>query len=82
LGAASEEALDLYPHLDQNANQRNFQQDRRSKLLKPMPFIVFSADEPYNLVPYVVDGTLRPSSCGIRRRILGGDNRSPKYVAS
>jgi pimeloyl-ACP methyl ester carboxylesterase len=53
LGAPSEEALDLYPHLEQNANQRNFQQDRRSKPLRPMPFIVFSADEAYNLVPYV-----------------------------
>jgi pimeloyl-ACP methyl ester carboxylesterase len=58
LGAPSEEALDLYPHIEQNANQRNFQQDRRSKPLKPMPFVVFSADEPYNLVPYVEDGTL------------------------
>jgi hypothetical protein len=58
LDAPSEEALDLYPRLEQNANQRNFQQDRRSKPLKPMPFIVFPADEPYNLVPYVVDCTL------------------------
>jgi pimeloyl-ACP methyl ester carboxylesterase len=46
LGAPSEEALDLYPHIEQNANQRNFQQDRRSKPLKPMPLMVFSADEP------------------------------------
>src|SRR5215213_3070449 len=58
LGAPSEEALDLYPHVEQNANQRNFQQDRRSKPLKPMPFVVFSADEPYDLLPYVEDGTL------------------------
>ena len=58
LGSPSEEALALYPHLEQNANQRNFRQDRRSKPLKPMPLVVFSADEPYNLLPYVKDGTL------------------------
>ena len=58
LGAPSEEALDLYPHIEQNANQRNFGQDSRSEPLKPMPFVVFSADEPYNLVPYVENGTL------------------------
>ena len=58
LGAPSEAALALYPAFEQNANQRNFQQDRRSKPLKPMPFVVFSADEPYDLVPYVENGTL------------------------
>jgi pimeloyl-ACP methyl ester carboxylesterase len=58
LGSPSEELLALYPRVEQNANQRNFDQDSRSKPLKPMPFIVFSADEPYDLTPFVDNGTL------------------------
>ena len=46
LGAPSEEALDLYPHIEQNANQQNFYQDSAAAPLKPMPLIVLSADEP------------------------------------
>lgn len=58
LGSPSEDLLDLYPRVEQNANQRSFGQDRRSKPLKPMPLIVFSADEPYDLTPFVDNGTL------------------------
>jgi pimeloyl-ACP methyl ester carboxylesterase len=58
LAPPSEAALALYPAFEQNANQRNFHQDRVAAPPKPMPFVVFSADEPYNLLPYVEDGRL------------------------
>ena len=58
LGAPSEEALDLYPHIEQNANQQNFYQDSAAAPLKPMPLIVLSADERYDLMPFVENGTL------------------------
>ena len=57
-GSPPKEALDLYPALEQNANQQNFHQDSVAAPLKPMPFIVFSADKPYDLVPYAEDGRL------------------------
>ena len=58
MGSPSEEALALYPALEQNANQRNFHQDKVGAPLKPVPLVVFSADEPYNLVPLVENGSL------------------------
>ncbi len=58
LGAPSEEALAIYPDLEYNANQRNFHQDSVAPPLKPMPLIVFSADEPYDLMPFVENGTM------------------------
>jgi pimeloyl-ACP methyl ester carboxylesterase len=58
LGAPTEEALAIYPDLEYNANQQNFHQDSAADALKPMPFIVLSADERYDLMPYVKDGTL------------------------
>lgn len=58
MGSPSEEALALYPDLEQNANQENFDQDSAAASLKPMPLVVFSADEPYNLLPLVEDGSL------------------------
>ncbi len=58
LGSPSEEALASYPDLEQNDNQRNFDQDSVAAPLKPMPLIVLSADEPYDLMPFVDDGTL------------------------
>jgi pimeloyl-ACP methyl ester carboxylesterase len=58
LGSPSEEALALYPALEQNDNQQNFDQDSVAAPLKPMPLVAFSADEPYNLLPFVEDGTL------------------------
>ena len=58
LAPPSEAALALYPAFEQNANQRNFHQDKVAAPLKPMPLVVFSADEPYDLVPYVEGGTL------------------------
>jgi hypothetical protein len=58
LGAPSEEALAIYPDLEYNANQRNFYQDSAAAPLKPMPFIVLSADERYDFMPYVEDGSL------------------------
>ena len=58
LGAPSEEALAIYPDLEYNANQQNFYQDSAAAPLKPMPFIVLSADEPYDLSPFVENGTM------------------------
>ena len=58
LGAPSEQALAMYPDLEYNANQRNFRQDSVAPPLKPMPFIVLSADEPYDFLPLVEDGSL------------------------
>ena len=58
LGPPSEEALALYPDLEQNDNEENFDQDSAAASLKPMPLVVFSADEPYNLLPLVEDGSL------------------------
>jgi len=58
LGAPSEEALAIYPDLEQNANNQNFYQDSVAAPLKPMPFIVLSSDEPWDLAPLVENGSL------------------------
>ena len=58
LGAPSKEALAIYPDLEYNANQQNYYQDSVAAPLKPMPFIVLSADKPYDLVPYAENGSL------------------------
>jgi len=58
LGSPSKEALASYPALEQNANQRNVKLVLAAAPLKPMPLIVLSSDEPYNLIPYAKDGTL------------------------
>jgi pimeloyl-ACP methyl ester carboxylesterase len=58
LGSPSEEALALYPDLERFDHQRNLEQALAAPPLKPMPLIVLSSDEPYDLTPYVEDGTL------------------------
>jgi pimeloyl-ACP methyl ester carboxylesterase len=58
LGAPSEEALKLYPALEWFDNQQNYEQDAASAPLKPMPFIALRSDEPFDLTPYVEDGSL------------------------
>lgn len=58
LGSPSKEALAIYPDQEQNANQRNFYQDSVAAPLKPMPFIVLSSDEPYDLKSLVDNGSL------------------------
>ncbi|CAN5749942.1 alpha/beta hydrolase [soil metagenome] len=61
LAPPPEEALAIYPDLEQNANQRNFHQDSVAdarKPLKPMPLIVFQSDEPFDFTPFVEDGSL------------------------
>jgi pimeloyl-ACP methyl ester carboxylesterase len=63
LGPPPEEALDLYPAFEQNANQQNFYQDSAAAPLKPMPFIVLSADEPYDLKSMVEAGQI-PADVG------------------
>jgi pimeloyl-ACP methyl ester carboxylesterase len=58
LGPVSEEALAIYPDLEHLDNERNLEQALAAAPLKPMPFIVLSADKPYDLTPYAEDGTL------------------------
>jgi pimeloyl-ACP methyl ester carboxylesterase len=58
LGSPSEEALALYPDLERFDHQRNLQQDLAAAPLKPMPLIVLSSIKPFDLTPFVDDGTL------------------------
>jgi pimeloyl-ACP methyl ester carboxylesterase len=58
LGSPSEEALALYPDLERFDHQRNLEQVLAAAPLKPMPLIVLSSDEPFDLTPFVDDGTL------------------------
>jgi pimeloyl-ACP methyl ester carboxylesterase len=58
LGSPSEEALALYPDLERFDHQRNLEQVLAAAPLWPMPLIVLSSDEPYDLTPFVDDGTL------------------------
>jgi pimeloyl-ACP methyl ester carboxylesterase len=53
-----EEALELYPALEWADHQRNLEQALAAAPLKPMPFIAFQSDEPFDFTPYVEDGTL------------------------
>ena len=57
-GPPSEEALDLYPALEWSDNDLNLAQASAAAPLKPMPFIAFQSDKPFDLSPYVEDGTL------------------------
>ena len=57
-GPPSEEALDLYPALEWSDNDRNLAQASAAAPLKPMPFIAFQSDVPFDFTPYVEDGTL------------------------
>jgi pimeloyl-ACP methyl ester carboxylesterase len=58
LGNPPEEAIDLYPAVERFRHQRNLEQALTAAPLKPTPLIVLSSDEPYDLIPYVEDGTL------------------------
>jgi pimeloyl-ACP methyl ester carboxylesterase len=57
-GPPSDEALELYPDLEWADHQRNLEQALAAAPLKPMPFIAFQSDEPFDFTPYVEDGTL------------------------
>ena len=57
-GPPSEEALELYPALEWSDNDLNLAQASAAAPLKPMPFIAFQSDKPFDLSPYVEDGTL------------------------
>ncbi|HEX5699619.1 MAG TPA: hypothetical protein VFX77_03160, partial [Rubrobacter sp.] len=39
-------------------HELNLEQALDAKRLKPMPFVVFQSDEPFDLTPYVEDGSL------------------------
>jgi pimeloyl-ACP methyl ester carboxylesterase len=58
LGTPSEEALALYPDLEWFDHELNLEQALAAKRLKPMPLIVFQSDEPFDLTPFVEDGSL------------------------
>jgi pimeloyl-ACP methyl ester carboxylesterase len=58
LGSPSKEALALYPDLERFDHVRNLEQALAVAPLKPMPLVVFSSDEPYDLTSFVDDGTL------------------------
>jgi pimeloyl-ACP methyl ester carboxylesterase len=58
LGNPPEEAINMYPAVERFDHQRNLEQALAAAPLKPMPLIVLSSDEPYDLMPYVEDGTL------------------------
>ena len=57
-GPPSEEALELYPDLEWADSDRNLAQASAAEKLKPMPFIAFQSDEPFDFTPFVEDGTL------------------------
>jgi pimeloyl-ACP methyl ester carboxylesterase len=58
LGNPPKEAIDLYKAVERFDHQRNLGQALAAASLKPMPLIVLSSDEPYDLLPYVENGTL------------------------
>jgi pimeloyl-ACP methyl ester carboxylesterase len=60
LGSPSQEALALYPDLEWFDHLGNLDEVRAADPhpLESMPLIVFSSDEPYDLLPYVEDGSL------------------------
>jgi pimeloyl-ACP methyl ester carboxylesterase len=58
LGSPPEEDLALYPDLERFDHLRNLEQALAAAPLMPMPIIVLSSDEPYDLTPFVDDGTL------------------------
>jgi pimeloyl-ACP methyl ester carboxylesterase len=51
LGPVSEEGLAIYPDQERLDNQQNLEQALAAAPLKPMPFIVLSADKRYDLTP-------------------------------
>jgi hypothetical protein len=57
-GNPSEEALALYPDLERYDHRRNLEQVLAAPPLKPMPLIVLSSDEPFDLTPFVDAGVV------------------------
>jgi hypothetical protein len=57
-GLVSEEDLAIYPDLEHLDNERNLEQALAAAPLKPMPFIVLSADKRLDLLPFVEEGSL------------------------
>ena len=58
LGSPSEEALALYPDLERFDHVQNLEEALAADPLKPMPLIVLSSDEPYDLAPFVESGVV------------------------
>src|ERR687897_1690343 len=57
-GRPSAEALELYPALEWSDHEQNLEQASAAAPLKPMPFIAFQSDEPFDFAALVEDGTL------------------------
>src|SRR5918998_2080314 len=57
-GRPPKEALKLYPALEWSDHEQNLEQASAAAPLKPMPFIAFQSDEPFDFSPFVEDGTL------------------------
>ena len=57
-GPPSEETLEIYPALEWSDNDLNLAQASAAAPLKPMPFIAFQSDKPFDLSPFVEDGRL------------------------
>jgi pimeloyl-ACP methyl ester carboxylesterase len=55
-GNPSKETRALYPDIEKYAHRRNIRQVLAAAPLKPMPLIVLSADQPYDLTPFVESG--------------------------
>jgi pimeloyl-ACP methyl ester carboxylesterase len=69
-GRPSEDVPDLYPDLEWFDQQRNLEQALAAKRLKPMPFIAFQSDEPFDFTPFVEDGTFPTPEAAEQFRLL------------
>jgi pimeloyl-ACP methyl ester carboxylesterase len=58
-GPVPEEDIAIYPARERYDQQRSMKQTLAAAPLKPMPLIVLSSDERYDLTPLVEDGTLQ-----------------------
>jgi len=63
-GNPSEEALAIYPDLERYAHRRNLDQVLAAAPLRPMPLIVLSSDEPFDLTPFVDAGQVPADIAG------------------
>jgi pimeloyl-ACP methyl ester carboxylesterase len=57
-GRPPEEALKIYPALEWAPSDRNRELASAAAPLKPMPFIAFQSDKPFDFLPFMEDGTL------------------------
>ena len=58
LGSPPKGAIALYPDVERFDHQRNLEQALAAAPLEPMPFVVLSSDQPYDLTPFVDAGVV------------------------